>query len=64
VLKVLPIVVVFLVALYFGVRTAQRRLPGNGSGRGPGARPNRPGKGPRRPLGPDDDPDFLRGLGK
>ncbi len=44
---------IFFAAVYFGIRMAQRRGSGNAGGK----------SAPRRPLGPDDDPDFLRGLG-
>jgi hypothetical protein len=52
VVKLLLLVVLIGVAIYLTVRVIERRgLP-------------RPGSGPhRRPRGPDDDPDFLRGLG-
>ncbi len=44
-------VVLIAVAIYLTVRIIERRgLPSRGSP-------------PRRPRGPDDDPDFLRGLG-
>jgi hypothetical protein len=48
--KLLLVVVILAVAIYFTVRVIQRRglLP-----------PRRP---EQRPLGPDDDPDFLRDL--
>jgi hypothetical protein len=48
--KVLLVVVLIAVAIYFTVRLVQRR--------GQVAPP------PRRPIGPDDDPDFLRDLGR
>ena len=47
-MKLLLVVVLVAVAVYLTVRLVQRR--------GEVAAP------PRRPLGPDDDPDFLRGL--
>jgi hypothetical protein len=55
-LRVLPFLLIFAAAIYFGVRMATKRRGLGGPGKG--------GKsgGPRRPLGPDDDPDFLRGL--
>ncbi|MGL5827634.1 MAG: hypothetical protein ACRCYU_22935 [Nocardioides sp.] len=57
-LRFLPFLLVFVVAVYFGVRMATKRRPGADK------RWSRDkGRGPRRPLGPDDDPDFLRGLG-
>ena len=48
-LKVLLVVVVIAVLVWALVRVALRRLDGP-----PGPRP--------RVIGPDDDPDFLRGL--
>jgi len=49
--KVLLVVALIAVAIYLLVRVVERRgLPSKGSP-------------PRRPRGPDDDPDFLRGLG-
>lgn len=50
----LLVVALIAVAIYFTVRLIERRGL---------ARPTRPGSPPRRPRGPDDDPDFLRGLG-
>jgi len=50
VLRFLPFLIIFVAAIYFGVRMPLKRLSPGGNG--------------RRPLGPDDDPDFLRGLGK
>ena len=49
-LKFLLIVILLAVAIYFSVRVVQRR------GLLPERRPE------QRPLGPDDDPDFLRDL--
>ena len=49
-LKFLLIVILLAVAIYFTVRVIQRR----------GILPERPTD--ERPLGPDDDPDFLRDL--
>ena len=49
-LKFLLVVIVLAVAIYFAVRVIQRR------GLLPERRPE------QRPLGPDDDPDFLRDL--
>lgn len=54
-LRVLPFLLIFAVAVYFGVRMATQRGKLGGPGKGKN-------NGPRRPLGPDDDPDFLRGL--
>ncbi|MBC9732977.1 hypothetical protein IBJ60_07045 [Nocardioides sp. zg-578] len=62
----LLVVVLFALVTYLAVRLIERRgTPpiargrGGGGGRGgrSGARPPEP-----RPLGPDDDPDFLRDL--
>lgn len=46
--KILLVLIVFAVLVYLLVRVIERR----------GLRP----PGPSRPVGPDDDPDFLRGL--
>lgn len=54
-LRFLPFLLLFIAAVYFGVRMATKRGKLGGSGKGNQG-------GPRRPLGPDDDPDFLRGL--
>ena len=48
VVKIVLLVALIAVAVYVAVRVMQRR-----GGQSPA---------PRRPLGPDDDPDFLRGL--
>jgi hypothetical protein len=50
VLKFLLLVIILAAAIYFTVRVVQRR------GLLPDRRPE------QRPLGPDDDPDFLRDL--
>ena len=50
-MKFLLIVILLAAAIYFTVRVIQRR------GILPDRRPDE-----RRPLGPDDDPDFLRDL--
>lgn len=50
-LKVLLVVALIAVVVWFLVRLTLRRLDGGG--------PSRP-----RVIGPDDDPDFLRGLGR
>lgn len=50
-MKLLVLVVLIAVAIYLTVRIIERR--GLMS----------PPSPPRRPRGPDDDPDFLRGLG-
>ncbi len=56
-MKFLLLVVLVGVAVYLVVRGVERRRQVD-----PGTRP--PGSGaPRRPRGPDDDPDFLRSLG-
>jgi hypothetical protein len=55
VLRFLPILILIAAVVWWGVSLWQKRT------RGPGATR----KGPRRtdpPRGPDDDPDFLRGL--
>ncbi len=50
-MKLLLVVALIAVAIYLTVRVIERRgLTSRGSP-------------PRRPRGPDDDPDFLRGLG-
>ena len=50
-LKALLVVALIAVAIYYGVRLLSRRgLDGGGS------------NAKRRPLAPDDDPDFLRDL--
>lgn len=52
-LKFLLLVILVAVAVYFLVRAIQRR----------GVLPrHQPPASPPRPLGPDDDPDFLRDL--
>ena len=48
-LKVLLVVALIAVVVWFFVRLTLRRLDGGGSSR-------------PRVIGPDDDPDFLRGL--
>jgi hypothetical protein len=54
VLKFLVVVVLFALAVYLVARTVQRRGV---------AKPSRPRhQPPPRPMGPDDDPDFLRDL--
>jgi hypothetical protein len=49
--KFVLVVVLIAIAIYLTVRVIERRGV---------SRPTRP---PQRPHGPDDDPDFLRGLG-
>jgi hypothetical protein len=57
VLKFLLVVILIAIAVYLTVRAIQRRgiTP-------PAPRRPRPTQQPPRPLGPDDDPDFLRDL--
>ena len=59
VLKFLLVVIVIAIAVYGCVMLMDRQL--NGAKRPGPFRPPRPGRGstPQRPLGPDDDPDFL-----
>lgn len=61
-LKVLLVVLVLGLLIYLAIRMLEGR--GNpGGGGGLRRRPQRPGPaGPTRPIGPDDDPDFLRDL--
>jgi hypothetical protein len=54
VLKFLLVVILVAVAVYLTVRVIQRR----GIAPAPRSAPPRP----PRPMGPDDDPDFLRDL--
>jgi hypothetical protein len=55
VLKFLLVVLVIALAVYGCVMLMQRQLGG----------PKQPrSKGPQRPLGPDDDPEFLRDLNR
>jgi len=54
VLRFLVVVILVAVAVYFTVRAIQRR--------GVAPAPHRPKPQPPRPMGPDDDPDFLRDL--
>ncbi|MBS2939646.1 hypothetical protein KDN32_18045 [Nocardioides sp. J2M5] len=49
-LKVLLVVLLIALAVWFVVRVALRRIDGG------------PSAPPPRVVGPDDDPDFLRGL--
>ena len=52
-MKFLLVVAILALALYLTIRVIQRR----------GVAPRRPRRGPEpRVTGPDDDPDFLRGL--
>ncbi|HSX68165.1 hypothetical protein [Nocardioides sp.] len=58
-LKFLLVVVAIALVVYGCVMLVDRQL--NGTKRPGPFRPPRPGRGstPQRPLGPDDDPDFL-----
>lgn len=63
-LKLLLVVVIVAVATYALVRVIQRRgvsVPPRGGASHP-AGTRRPRPAPRRPLGPDDDEEFLREL--
>lgn len=53
-LKFLLVVALVGLAVYLLVRASQRRAAGGSGGGGTVAPP-----APKRPLGPDDDPDFL-----
>ena len=53
-LRFLLVVILVAVAIYFTVRAILRR--------GVAPTPRRPKPQPPRPMGPDDDPDFLRDL--
>ncbi|MDQ1106514.1 hypothetical protein [Nocardioides zeae] len=54
-LKFALVLAVIAIGVYLLVRALEKRRPGGGS-------PARPG--PARPMGPDDDPDFLWDLNK
>jgi hypothetical protein len=55
VLKFLIVVLIIALAVYGCVMLVERQLSG----------PKKPPtKGPQRPIGPDDDPDFLRDLNR
>lgn len=58
-LKFLLVVLVIALVVYACVTLLDRRMSGPRKPRG-GA----PRRGPQRPLGPDDDPDFLRDLNR
>jgi hypothetical protein len=61
VLKFMLVVILMAVAVYMTVRLIQRRgIMPPAQGKSSPGRP--PGKSSPRPLGPDDDPDFLRDL--
>lgn len=53
-LKLLLVVILIAIAVYFTVRALDRR--------GIAPAPRRPQQPPPRVVGPDDDPDFLRDL--
>ncbi|MDP3890654.1 hypothetical protein [Nocardioides sp.] len=59
-LKFVIVVVVIALAIYLLVRAAERGSSGQAARRPFSPKP-RP---PQRPLGPDDDPDFLRDLNR
>ena len=64
-MKFLLVVVVLGVAVYLVVRFLQRRGPSSvrrGATTRPAPRPKSKPTQPRRPVAPDDDPDFLRDL--
>ncbi|HEX6150234.1 hypothetical protein [Nocardioides sp.] len=52
-MKFVLLVALIAVAIYFTIRVIERRGV---------RRPPRPTRPPQRPIGPDDDPDFLSGL--
>jgi hypothetical protein len=64
VLKFLLVIVIIALAVYGCVMLVDRQL--NGVKRPGPFRPPRAGRGPApgRPLGPDDDPEFLRSLNR
>lgn len=53
---------VLAVAIYLTVRLVEKRRGGGGGGSL--SKRLRPPSPPNRPLGPDDDPDFLRDLNR
>lgn len=55
--KALLVIIVFALVVYGALRLLELRR----ARRVPGGAPTRPAP-PRRPLAPDDDPDFLRDL--
>lgn len=61
-MKFLLAIVVLAIAIYLVVRLVERRR-GRGGPIGGRLRPPRK-PGPRGPIGPDDDPDFLRDLNR
>ena len=54
-LRFLPVLIIIAVAVWWGVSAWQKRGSGTGG-------PRRPQRRTDPPRGPDDDPDFLRGL--
>jgi hypothetical protein len=60
--KLLLVILVLGVVIYVTVRLIERRR-GNGGG-GSTSRLMHPKSPPNRPMGPDDDPDFLRDLNR
>ncbi len=52
-MKFVLLVALIAVAIYLTIRVIERRGI---------RRPHRPSRPPQRPIGPDDDPDFLSGL--
>jgi len=57
--KALWVLLIVVLPLFGGVAWL---LAGRPAATGPGGGPGQ--RGPRAPRGPDDDPDFLRGLGR
>ncbi|MGH3347057.1 MAG: hypothetical protein ACRDO4_08745 [Nocardioides sp.] len=51
-MKFVLLVALIAVAIYLTIRVIERR----------GVRRPKPTRPPQRPIGPDDDPDFLSGL--
>ncbi|CAM3151967.1 hypothetical protein NODU109028_00165 [Nocardioides dubius] len=58
----LLLLIVIAVVIYLVVRTVETR--GHPFRRPPGRRPSGGGRGPSRPVAPDDDPEFLRDLNR
>jgi hypothetical protein len=61
--KLLLVILVLGVAIYLTVRLIEKRR-GRGGGGGSLDKLLRPKPPPNRPMGPDDDPDFLRDLNR
>jgi hypothetical protein len=59
--KFLLVLLLLTAAIYVVVRLSEQR---SGRGGSFGARLRRPAPRPDRPLGPDDDPEFLRDLNR